>query len=123
MFVAGFWICDQRARGGDEELVLVGVLGIGPLGDERGLLLVEAIGEAFQEEEAEDEVLVVARVNRPAEDVRRRPEVALQPIDGEPLVRGHVDCLGRDRRAVRAPVRPPPAEDALGRRPRGRTVR
>src|SRR5207248_128349 len=78
-----------------EELVFVRVFGIGPLRTKRLTLLVEAVGEPLQEEQPEDEVLVVGGVDRPPEDVGRRPEVSLQALAGELLTDRQLDLLRR----------------------------
>ena len=88
-----------------EELVLVGV---GPrdvlghaVGDQLLGLLLEPVREPFQEEQAEDVGLVVAAVDRPAQDVGRGPEVMLELGDAQRLSRrvGSFDhrrrCRGR----------------------------
>ena len=88
-----------------EELVLVR---IGPrhrlgdaLGDELLRLFLEAIRQPLQEEQAEDVGLVVAAVDRSAQDVRRRPEVLLELRDAQHLV-GRARCVpGRSRRRRR----------------------
>ena len=78
-----------------EELVLVR---IGPhhrlghaVGDELLRLFLEAVRQPLQEQQAEDVGLVVAAVDRPAQDVGRRPEVLLELGDAQHL-------LGRARR-------------------------
>ena len=75
-----------------EELVLVRVGprdGFGqPLGDELLRLLLEAIGQPFEEEQAEDAGLVVAAVDRPAQDVGRRPEGLFELGDAQHVGRG-----------------------------------
>ena len=88
-----------------EELVLIGV---GPrdvlghaVGDQLLGLLLEPVREPFQEEQAEDVGLVVAAVDRPAQDVGRGPEVLLELGDAQRLSRwvGSLDhrrrCRGR----------------------------
>src|SRR5206468_7168758 len=79
----------------DEKLVLVGVFGIGPLRTKRLALLVEAVGQPLEEEQAEDEVLVVGGVDRAPEDVGRRPEVSLQARACELLADRQLDLLRR----------------------------
>ena len=78
-----------------EELVLVRVGPCHRLGhtlrNELLRLLLKSVGQPFQEEQTEDVRLVVAAVDRPAEDVRRRPEVLLQLRDAQRVGR-------RDRR-------------------------
>ena len=83
-----------------EELVLVRV---GPrhlrghaLGNELLRLLLEPIGQPFQEEQAEDVGLVVAAVDGPAEDVRRGPERLFELRDAQLVRHG-----GGDRRRHR----------------------
>ncbi len=85
----------------DEELVLVGVLGVVAALDQGLALLVEAVRQALQEEQAEDEVLVVGGVDRTAQDVRRRPEVAFEAVDGEALAGREVDLVRRGAAAAR----------------------
>ena len=85
---------------GHEKLVLVGVSpGHGPgraLGDELLRLLLEPVRQPLQEEQAEDVGLVVAAVDRPAQDVGRRPEVSLELFDAQRLGR-RVGGLARRR--------------------------
>ena len=76
--------CERRPTGRlqNEELVLIPV-GEGDFpGDARcdGVLdlLVEAVGEPLQEEDGEDVVLVVGRVDLAAQDVGRLPQLRLQ---------------------------------------------
>ena len=74
------------------------------LGDELLRLLLEAVGQPFQEEQAEDVGLVVAAVDRSAQDVRRRPEVLFEPGDTQHLggwSRGLGPRAGCRRRPVR----------------------
>ena len=70
---------------GNEELVLVDVLRIGALFDQRFALFVEAVSESLQEEQPENVVFVVGRVDRPAEDVGGGPKVAFELIDRETI--------------------------------------
>ena len=95
MLVAVFWIVPPRAVR-HEELVLVR---IGPrhrlghaVGDELLSLFLEAVRQPLQEQQAEDVGLVVAAVDRPAQDVGRRPEVLFELGDAQHL-------LGRARRS------------------------
>ena len=66
----------------DEELVLVAVgerdLAATPEADRVLHLLVEAVREALEEENGEDVVLVVGRVDLPAQDVRGLPQFRLE---------------------------------------------
>ncbi len=66
------WRCDQRASGRHPEDVLgfvfVRVFGIGAgvvalAGDELGAVFLEGVGDVFEEDEAEDDVLVFRRVH------------------------------------------------------------
>jgi hypothetical protein len=54
---------------GDKELVVILVLGVVAVAAQRFALLLEAVGEALEKEEAEDEVLVVGGVDRAAQNV------------------------------------------------------
>ncbi len=122
MFVARFWMAPPPRPVRHEELVLVGV---GPrdvlghaVGDELLGLLLEAVGQALEEEEAEDVGLVVAAVDRPAQDVGGRPEVPLELLDAQRFRRGggRLD-LGRGRLRPRGgaglPRRAGPADEPL----------
>ena len=90
--VAPFWICDQRARFGTKNWCSSGCSGSIALGDELLALLVEAVGQPLEEQQAEDEVLVVAAVDRAAQDVGRGPEVAFELLARELRTR-----VGRSR--------------------------
>ena len=72
---------------GHEELVLVRVVPrdlVGhPVGDELLGLFLEPVGQALQEEQTEDIGLIVAAVDRPAQNVGRRPEVLLELRDAQ----------------------------------------
>ena len=83
-----------------EELMLVRVgprdfLGF-PLRDQLLRLLLEPVRKPLQEEQAEDVGLVVAAVDRSAQDVRGRPEVLLELGDAQ-LIRGQVRGIGNGR--------------------------
>ena len=67
------------------------------LGDELLRLLLEPVRQPLQEEQAEDVGLVVAAVDRPAQDVRRRPQVLFELHDAQYVGRR----LGRLRRWAR----------------------
>ncbi len=64
-------------------LVFVRVLGIGAgvvalAGDELGAVFLEGVGDVFEEDEAEDDVLVFRRVHVVAELVGGEPELGLE---------------------------------------------
>ena len=74
--------CDQRASGGTQKMfcgaVLVGVFGVGALsflGFERGVLLLEGVGDVLEEDQAEDDVLVLGGVHVAAQGVGHLPEL------------------------------------------------
>jgi len=82
------WRWDQRASiGGDPEdvlgLVFIRVFGIGPgvvalTGEELGAVFLEGVGDVFEEDEAEDDVLVFRRVHVVAELVGGEPELGFE---------------------------------------------
>ena len=76
------------------------------LGDELLRLLLEAVGQPLEEEQAEDVGLVVAAVDRPAQDVGGRPEGLFELGDAQHVgLDRHHDVLFRaDSRALRAPA-------------------
>jgi hypothetical protein len=67
--------------------VVVLVLRIVAVLDQGLALLGEAIGQALQEQQPQDVVLVVRRVDGPTQDVGGRPQVAFELLAGE-LARG-----------------------------------
>ena len=91
-----------------EELVLVRVAPRDifwlTLRDQLLRLLLEPVRQPLQEEQAEDVGLVVAAVDRPAQDVRGRPEVLLELGDGQDF-REQVGGVGEGRGGAGA--RPP----------------
>ena len=71
--------------GRDDEAVVGGGQGIGlvaGLGQRAGVFLVPHVGEALVEEQGKDVLLVVARVDQPAEDGGRAPEVGFEFLLG-----------------------------------------
>ena len=71
-------------------LVFVGVLGIGPgvfalAGEELGAMFLEGVGDVFEEDEPEDDVLVFRRVHVVAELVGGEPELGLEADGGGAL--------------------------------------
>ena len=81
------WSCGQRASTGTQKTlageVFVFVLGIGPgevalSGDELGVVLVEGVGDVFEEDQAEDDVLVFRRIHVVAKLVGREPEFGFE---------------------------------------------
>jgi hypothetical protein len=69
---------------------LVGVFGIGPgvvalTGEELGAVFLEGVGDVFEEDEAEDDVLVFRRVHVVAELVGGEPELGLEADGGRGL--------------------------------------
>ncbi len=84
---AGSGGSDQRASVRHPEdvlgLVFVGVFGIGACvvafaGDELGAHFLEGVGDVFEEDEAEDDVLVFRRVHVVAQLVGGEPELGLE---------------------------------------------
>ncbi len=70
--------------------VFVRVLRVGSLvllGDELGVLLLEGVGDVFEEDEAEDDVLVLGGVHVVAELVGGQPELRLESEGGSVAVR------------------------------------
>ena len=91
ILLARFWMAPHRARSGTKNWCSSGsvhatVLGHA-VGDQLLRLLLEPVREPFQEEQAEDVGLVVAAVDRPAQDVGRGPEVLLELGDAQRLSR------------------------------------
>lgn len=73
--------------------VLVLVLGIGPgvlalSGDEAGMVLLEAVGDVLQEDEAEDDVLVLARIHVVAKLISGEPQFSLEADIGRGVLGG-----------------------------------
>jgi len=67
--------------------VFVGVLGIGSgvvalAGEELGAVFLEGVGDVFEEDEAEDDVLVFRRVHVVAELIGSEPELGLEADGG-----------------------------------------
>jgi hypothetical protein len=99
------WICAQRASRHPEDVggeVFVLVLGVGPLvvtgtGDESGVVFVEGVGDVFEEDQAEDDVLVFRRVHVVAQLVGGEPEFRFEANVGAGF--GFPCCFGH-----RAPV-------------------
>jgi hypothetical protein len=60
-----------------------GKLGIAVLREALLVLLLPHVAEAFEEEQAENIVLVVGRIDGAAKDISRFPEVALQLAEGK----------------------------------------
>ena len=77
----------QRAGLGNEELVLIGVregsLQWHAVGHRILDFLFESVGEAFKEEDREDVVLVVRRVDLTAQNIGGSPKPGLQFLPGE----------------------------------------
>lgn len=68
-------------------LVFVRVFGIGPgvvalPGEELGAVFLEGVGDVFEEDEAEDDVLILSRVHVVAEHVGGEPELGLEATGG-----------------------------------------
>ncbi len=64
-----------------DRAVLVGVLGIGALrrlGFELGVLRLEGVGDVFEEDQSEDDVLVLGGIHVVAQRIRRRPQLRLE---------------------------------------------
>ena len=81
---------DPEDIGGE---VLVLVLGIGPgvfalSGDELGMVLLEAVGDVLQKDEAEDDVLVLGRVHVVAELIGGEPQFPLEADIGGGVLGG-----------------------------------
>ena len=81
--------CAQRASGGTQKMfsgaVLVRVLGVGalcPLAFKTGVNFLEGVGDVFQEDEAEDDVLVFGGVHRAAQGVGHAPQLGLMASRG-----------------------------------------
>ena len=71
-------------------LVFVGVFGIGPgvvalTGEELGAVFLKGVGDIFEEDQAEDDVLVFRRVHVVAELVGGEPELGLKADGGRGL--------------------------------------
>ena len=92
------WRWDQRASLRHPEDVLgfvfVGVFGIGAgvvalAGEQLGAVFLEGVGDVFEEDQAEDDVLVFRRVHVVAELVGGEPELGLEAeVGGGVVLRG-----------------------------------
>ena len=81
------WRCDQRASLGTQKTFSAryssGSSGLAPCvvalaGHELGVVFLERVGDVFEEDEAEDDVLVFRRVHVVAQLVGREPELGLE---------------------------------------------
>ena len=99
---AGLEVGPAGLRGHPEDvlgLVFVRVFGIGAgvvalAGDELGAVFLEGVGDVFEEDEAEDDVLVLRRVHVVAELVGGEPELGLEADGGGRGVLGRVFAFG-----------------------------
>jgi hypothetical protein len=105
-------ICPARARRNPEDVlgfVFILVFRIGPgFVKQRGVFLFECVGDVFQEDEAENDVLVFGRVHVAAQLIRSEPELRFEAEIGGGVFRAagssasHV-CLG-SRQISDAPI-------------------
>ena len=82
-------------------------------------LLVKAVGEPLEEEDGEDVVLVVGRVDLPAQDVRGLPQLRLELLSSKrhpPLPLACIYCPARDLAYHRVAERLAPQPGGLHRR-------
>ena len=101
------WRCDQRASGGTQKtfsaLYSSGSSGLAPgvvafAGDELGVVLLEGVGDVFEEDEAEDDVLVFRRVHVVAQLVGGEPELGFEAEVAEEFANHHSEGKWRDER-------------------------